>query len=208
MKSLALVGLVVSLVLGAIAVSSTNDEVHARQNAQDASLLGAVSTESGLISEGERQTTTALSLMLVNPAVRGLLSAGPTTGPAARPESARRRARAHDDPQDRVRPRQRRLPGRRQRAPARVLAARAHARVLSEARRQFVALAAGSAVGAASGAFFSPVSHQLSVAFLAPFRVGGRLLGVVHLDISVANTRGSRLIDQRHARRRSEPGGL
>ncbi|HXW58328.1 MAG TPA: diguanylate cyclase [Solirubrobacteraceae bacterium] len=194
MKTLALVGLVVSLVLGAIAVSSTNDEVHARQNAQDASLLGAVSTESGLISEGERQTTTALSLMLVNPAVRRVLSAHPTA-PA-------------QHAQDLV-DAQLALTTIRRTAFVPVSAAclddgGGRQLVCSPPERtgtfspqlghQFVALAAGSAVGAASGAFFSPISHQLSVAFLAPFRVGRRLLGLVHLDINVANTRGSGLI--------------
>ncbi len=194
MKSLALVGLVVSLVLGAIAVSSTNDEVRARQNAQDASLLGAVSTESGLISEGERQTTTALSLMLVNPAVRNVLSGAATT--------LSQRARDVADTELA-------LATIRKTAFVPVSAAclddgsgrqllcsppQSPGAFSPQLGRQFVALAASSAVGAASGAFVSPVSHQLSVAFLAPFRVGGRLLGLVHLDISVANTRGSSLI--------------
>ena len=78
----------------------------------------------------------------------------------------------------------------------------------SQLGSQFVALAAGSAVGAASGAFFSPISHQLSVAFLAPFRAGGRLLGLVHLDISIANTRGSSLVINDTPGRRGRAGHL
>ena len=50
-------------------------------------------------------------------------------------------------------------------------------------------------MGAISGAFLSPVSNRFSVAFLAPFRTGGRLLGVVHLDISLVDTRWASLID-------------
>ena len=61
-------------------------------------------------------------------------------------------------------------------------------------RRQFAALADSSTVGAASGAFLSPVSNQFSVAFLAPFRAHRQLLGVVHLDIGIADASGSSLI--------------
>ena len=74
MRQLALVGLVLSLLLGGIAVFETRETVQSHRNAQDRSLQAAVSNELGLISGGERQTTTALSLMLVNPAVRQLLS--------------------------------------------------------------------------------------------------------------------------------------
>jgi diguanylate cyclase (GGDEF)-like protein len=194
MKSLALVGLVVSLVLGAIAVSSTNDEIHARRNVQDGALHSAVSNEESLISEGERQTKTALALMLVNPAVRGLLN--------GRPISPQEHARDLADTQLT-------LTTIRSTAFVPVTAAclddgtgrqivcsplQSHNAFSPDVSHQFMSLAAGSPVGAASGAFFSPISHQLSVAFLAPFRVGGQLLGLVHLDISIANTRGSTLV--------------
>ncbi len=194
MKTLALVGLVVSLVLGAIAVSSTNDEVHARRNGQDAALLAAVNTESGLISEGERQTNTALSMMLVNPAVRALLSAK-----ALLPEEHARDLADAELALTTIR-RTAFVPV----TAACLVNGTGRQLVCSPAQRvsafphdlagQFVKLAASSPVGAASGAFFSPVSHELSVAFLAPFRIGGQLLGLVHLDIGIANTRGSSLI--------------
>jgi len=59
----------------------------------------------------------------------------------------------------------------------------------TELGSQFARLAANSAVGAASGAFLSPVTDQVSVAFLAPFRAARTaLLGLVHLDISIADT--------------------
>jgi len=84
MRQLALCGLVVSLLLGGIAVFETNESVSTRRNEQDRSLQSAVASELSLISGGERQTTTALSLMLVNPAVRQLLT---TRGLAARARS-------------------------------------------------------------------------------------------------------------------------
>jgi diguanylate cyclase (GGDEF)-like protein len=194
MRPLALLGLVVSLVLGAIAVSVTDDDVHAGRNEQDRSLQAAVSSELGTISGGERQITTALSLMLVNPAVREVLSGPP------RPSAARRSDLANSALTLAAIKRSSPLPlsaaclddnAGRQLVCAPMAQPTAFPPRLGH---QFVALAASSAVGAASGAFLSPVSHQLSVAFLAPFRVGGRLLGVVHLDISVANTRGSSLV--------------
>ena len=98
MRRLALLGLVVSLVLGAIAVFETNESVHTQRNEQDRSLQSAVASETSLISGGERQTTTALSLMLVNPAVRQLL-----TDRALSPDDRAQRHRRHaagagDDP--------------------------------------------------------------------------------------------------------------
>ncbi|MDQ6811339.1 MAG: hypothetical protein M3Z95_05525, partial [Actinomycetota bacterium] len=77
MRPSALLGLVVSLLLGAIAVSVTVDNVRAERNVQDRSLQAATSAELAVISGGERQTTTALSLMLVNPAVREVLRGRP-----------------------------------------------------------------------------------------------------------------------------------
>jgi diguanylate cyclase (GGDEF)-like protein len=193
MKPLALLGLVVSLLLGAIAVSSTNGNMHARRNEQDRTLQEAVNGETALISDGERQTTTALSLMLVNPAVRDLLKDRKASGPRSRdladaaqtlaaiqrssfiPLSA---ACLNDETGRQL-----------------VCGPTAHpARFPVHLGRQFAALADRSAVGAASGVFLSPVSNRFSVAFLAPFRVGGRLRGVVHLDIGIADTNGGSLI--------------
>jgi len=194
MRQLALVGLVLSLLLGGIAVFETRETVQSHRNAQDRSLQAAVANEIGLISGGERQTTTALSLMLVNPAVRQLLSdrslaAGARSSDLANAALSLATIRASsfvpltdaclDDGQGRQL----------------VCAPTPHPAVFpTSLGRQFVALADGSPVGAASGAFVSPVSGQMSVAFLAPFRVHGRPLGIVHLDISVAATHGSSLL--------------
>jgi diguanylate cyclase (GGDEF)-like protein len=194
MRQLALIGLVVSLMLGGLAVVETRENVDARRNDQDRALQSAVSGEIGLISGGERQTTTALSLMLVNPAVRQLLSDGGLTPRARGTDLADTAlslatikgssfvplsAACLDDGQGHQI----------------VCAPEARPVVfpLSLGHR-FVALADSSPVGAASGAFLSPASHQLSVAFLAPFRLHGRALGLVHLDISIAATRGASLI--------------
>ncbi|HTU79372.1 MAG TPA: diguanylate cyclase [Solirubrobacteraceae bacterium] len=191
MRRLALVGLVVSLVLAAVAVFEASENVHARQGVQDRALQSAVNNEITLISGGERQTTTALSLMLVNPAVRQLLSdralpatarggdladTAETLATIERSSFVPLSAACLDDGQGRQ-----------------LVCAptRRRAAFPLSLTRQFVALADSSPVGATSGTFLSPFSGQLSVAFLAPFRVHGRTLGVVHLDISLAATRGS-----------------
>ncbi|HEV2982241.1 MAG TPA: diguanylate cyclase [Solirubrobacteraceae bacterium] len=193
MRPIALVGLVVSLLLGAIGVSVTLETERQRANEQDNALLAATSSETALITDGERQTNTALSLLLVNPAVRDLL------GPARLAPGERRADRA---------------------ASARALStirttgfvaftaacldsASGIELVCSPAARsanfptrlgaRFVRLAHGARVGTASGLFLSPVSGQLSVALLGPLSMGGRLRGLVHLDISVADTAGSTL---------------
>ena len=194
MRQLALFGLVVSLLLGGIAIFETSESVQSRRNEQDRSLQAAVSSETSLISGGERQTTTALSLMLVNPAVRQLLGDGALPARARRGDLAAAAlslatiqrssfvsltAACLDDGAGRQL----------------VCGPTARPAVFPLALgRQFVALADSSPVGAASGVFFSPVSGQLSVAFLAPFRLRGHPLGIVHLDISIAATRGSSLI--------------
>ena len=194
MRGLALIGLVLSLLLGVIAVDVTSDDVGARRNEQDRMLQGAVNGETALLTEGERQTTTALSLMLVNPAVRDLLRRRPSSAAARRADLANSvlaltaiqrsafvpvSAVCLDD------------------GAGRELACGPTARPAHFPRRlgrQFAALAENSAVGAVSGAFLSPVSNRFSVAFLAPFRTGGRLLGVVHLDISIVDARGASVI--------------
>jgi diguanylate cyclase (GGDEF)-like protein len=194
MRPLALLGLVVSLLLGAIAVSVTDSTMHARRNEQDRSLQEAVNSETELISSGERQTTTALSLLLVNPAVHNLLDDARFSRPPAHADVAEAEqalaaiqrtafipvsAACLDD------------------APGRQLVCGPTGRPAHFALaigRQFAELASRSAVGAASGAFLSPVSHKFSVAFLAPFRANGRLLGLVHLDISIAAAKGAGLI--------------
>jgi len=194
MHQLALLGLVVSLVLGGIAVFETSESVSARRNEQDRSLAAAVGNEISLISGGERQTTTALSLMLVNPAVRQLLADHGLSTAARRSDLAATAlslatiqrssfvplsAACLDD------------------GAGRQLVCGPAARPAEfspRLGREFVALADSSPVGAASGAFLSPVSGQLSVAFLAPFRLHGRALGIVHLDIGIAATRGASLI--------------
>src|ERR1700740_734973 len=73
MRPSALVGLVVSLLLGAIAVSVTHENERERRNEQDRALQTAIARELALITDGERQTTTGLSLLLVDPDVRDLL---------------------------------------------------------------------------------------------------------------------------------------
>src|SRR5271154_6313422 len=83
MRQLALLGLVFSLLLGGTAVFETSETAERRRGNEDRSLQAAVGNEVALISGGERQTTTALSLMLIDPAVRQLLS-DPALAPGSR----------------------------------------------------------------------------------------------------------------------------
>ncbi len=194
MRQLALAGLVVSLLLGGIASFEAGENVHARQAMQDRALQGAVSGELALISGGERQTTTALSLMLVNPAVRQLLSGRTLAAGARRADLANAALSLATIERSSFVPLSAAcLDG--ERGAQLVCAPTAHPAVFpATLDRQFVALANSSPVGAASGPFLSPVSGQPSVALLAPFRLHGRALGIVHLDISIAAARGSSLI--------------
>jgi diguanylate cyclase (GGDEF)-like protein len=190
MRQLAVVGLVISLLLGGVAVFEAGENVSTRRAAEDRSLQAAVGSEVSLISGGQRQTTTALELMLVNPAVRGLLSDESLSGKTRRTDLLDTAAslstieRASPIPLTAAC-----LDAQTGRQLVCAPSARAPAFGLA-LDRQFVKLADRSGNGTGTGLFLSPVSRRPSVAFLAPFRVGGRPLGVVHLDMSPAAARG------------------
>ncbi len=196
MRQLALIGLVVSLLLGAITIFETSETVSSRRNQQDRMLQSAVGRELVLISGGERQSVTALSLMMVNPAVRELLVDRDL--PAAARNSAMQSAAASlatiqrysfvplsaaclDD-----------------QAGRQIVCGRLARAVQFPVAlgRSFAQQADGASVAAGSGPFLSPVTDQPSVAFLAPFRLHGRPLGLVHLDIGLATTHGSSLVPE------------
>jgi diguanylate cyclase (GGDEF)-like protein len=194
MRRLALLGLVVSLVLGAVAVFQTSESVRARRDDQDRSLQAAIGSETARISDGVRQATTALSLMLVNPAVRQLLSEH------SLPAGERRRDLASAALALRAIRRFSLVP-----LSAACLddghghqltcAATGRPALFAPALgRSFLQIADASSGGAASGAFLSPISGQRSVAFLAPFRVEGRPVGFVHMDISLTDASGPGLV--------------
>ena len=194
MRPLALLGLVVSVLLAAITVGVTNQDVNSGRTEQERSLQTAVGTELALLSSGEHQTAAALSLMLVNPAVRSVLSNEPSS-PAVRSKNTADAALALGAVKSTAL-----LPlsaACLDSGTGRQLVCAPGSRNVTfstELGRQFAELAATSPIGAASGAFLSPVTDQVSVAFLAPFTEHGRLLGLVHLDISIADTRGSELL--------------
>jgi diguanylate cyclase (GGDEF)-like protein len=194
MRQIAILGLVASLLLGGVALFETSDNVSARREKQDRALQAAVSDELALITGDERQTATALSLMLVNPAVRQLLS-----------DRALAAGARHDDLADaaanlEIIERSSFVPltavclddenGRQLACAPSTRSALFGPRI----GRQFVAVANRSPAGAGSGVFRSPVSGQPSVAFVAPIRVGARVLGLVHLDMNLATARGSGLL--------------
>ncbi|MGO9321609.1 MAG: HD domain-containing phosphohydrolase [Solirubrobacteraceae bacterium] len=194
MRHIAILGLVGSLLLGGVAMFETGENIGARRNKQDRLLQAAASNEVGLISGGERQTTTALSMMLVNPAVGQLLSDRALSAGARSNDIADAALSLATIERSSFIPLTAAcLDG----ADGRQLACAPATRPVVfplELDRQFVAVADSSSAGAGSAAFLSPVSRQPSVAFLAPFRIHGRALGIVHLDMSVAAVRGSGLI--------------
>ena len=195
MRSTALVALVVSLVLGAVAVSVTNGTVASRRGEQDQALQAASGLESAQITSAERQTATTSALMLANPAVRTLLHGGEgLSGPELQDvhEDASRALAAVqesaflplsiaclDD------------------ASGNQLACGPgthHASFPPAMGKQLLAALGNSEVGVASNPFISPVTGEVAVAFVAPLREDGRLLGFVHLDVASTETRGTGVI--------------
>jgi diguanylate cyclase (GGDEF)-like protein len=194
MRRFALIGLVVSLLLGGVAVLETSESVGSKRDKQDRLLQAAVSNEVALISGSQRQIATALSLMVVNPAVAQLLSGREippgahgidATDTAASLAAIQRSslvsltAACLDNDQGR------------QLACAPNVRARVFPLALGH---QFAAIANASASGGGSRTFVSPVTGQPSVAFVAPIRAEGRTLGFVHLDMTALAALGADLL--------------
>jgi diguanylate cyclase (GGDEF)-like protein len=194
MRQLAILGLVFSLLLGAVAVYETGNRVNTRRDSQDRALQAAVGNEVTVVAGGQRQTMTAVSMMLVNPAVRQLLSDRALTRAARRSDLAYSAASlATVERSSAVRL-----------TAACLDEAAGHQLVCApsaqpavfplELTRQFASLADSSPAGAGTGIFRSPTSGRPTVAFLVPVRLDGRPLGLVHLDMSPVSTRGPGLI--------------
>lgn len=194
MRQLALVGLVFSVLLGGVAVFETRENVYARRNMQDRALQGAVSDELSLLAGGKQQMGTAVSLVRIDPAVTQVLSDSGLPPPARSADLATivaslativrssfvpLTAACLDDEQGRQI----------------ACAPGSRSVVFPQALgRRFAAIAGSSPAGTTSGVFLSPASGQLSVASLTPITVGGRPLGLIHIDVSIAATRGASLL--------------
>jgi diguanylate cyclase (GGDEF)-like protein len=196
MRPAALIALVVSLVLGAVAVSVTNGNVASRRGEQDQALQAATGLESALISSAERQTATATALLVANPAARSLLA----EKRGALPAQARRNAQANTALALAAIQQSAFLPlsavclddaNGRQLA----CAPSAHGVVFAPALgQQFLAALKGPSGGVASNPFVSPLTKHVSVAFVSPLSVAGHVLGFVHLDVASTETRGTGVI--------------
>jgi diguanylate cyclase (GGDEF)-like protein len=186
MRVASLFGLVTSLFLCAIAVSSTSEAVRQRRGEQDRALQSALSTETAVVSSARTQIRGSLAVMLDNPDVQALLG-GHRLGAKRHAGALANVSRVLATVQayalvpvsaacivDRH---------------GRQLACGSTARSVlfpQSLNQQFLAIAARSPAGAASDVFASPVDGQPTAAFLAPVRSHGGLLGVVHLDVGVA----------------------
>jgi diguanylate cyclase (GGDEF)-like protein len=194
MRMASLLGLVTSLFLCAIAVSSTSEAVRQRRGEQDRALQSALTAETAVVSSAKRQIRGSLALMRENPNVQSLLE--------ARPLGASTRASALANASEVLGTVQAYalvpvtavcivdIHGS-QVACGGTSGAAVFPRELGE---QFLTLAARSPAGAASDVFVSPVDDQPTAAFLAPVRQGGRVIGAVHLDIAVAAVTSSRAV--------------
>lgn len=194
MRPLALIGLVASLVLGGVAVSVTSDTAASRRADQDRSLQAAIGLELTEISGAQKQAATATEMLLANGAVNRLLNgrtgSRPHAGEIAEAEAilaAMRRsaflpvsAVCIDDAAGIQLACSSGLPG---------------LRFPQAVGRELVAAVGSSQTDVASNPFISPVNGVLSVAYVTPMRQRGRLLGIVHMDASVAKASGVAVIE-------------
>jgi diguanylate cyclase (GGDEF)-like protein len=200
MRPLALLGLVASLVLGGVALSTTSDNAASRRADQDRSLQAATSAEASLIENAMRESRAEgvelTSVPAVSALLRGAVAPGATGAAAVRDASLMLGAMQrtsfvpitsaclldHRAAQIACAP-----GGRAGRAP-----------LPESVRREMVALAAsGPQAQAVSSPFLSPVTGRLSVAFLVPLVLGGRLAGVIHLDVDSSQTQTRAIVADR-----------
>ncbi len=194
MRPLALLGLCLSLMLAGVAVFNTDESVSSRRSEQDRSLQAAVSNESARVLGSEQQMTTAASQMLVNPAILALLRENPLGHGARRTDLAAARVALDVFQRAAVVPV----------SSACIDDATGDQLVCGAAPRptvfplalgdRFATLAAEATLGAATRTFLSPVTGLPTVAFVAPLTLRGRLLGLVHFDISSATAQGSNMV--------------
>jgi diguanylate cyclase (GGDEF)-like protein len=193
MRTLALVGLLLSLLLAGVAAWSTAENVSSRRNAQDRSLEEAVASQVERVLGSQRQMHAAASQMLVNRSVRGLLSAKPIAGPARAAALANAREALQTFRADAILPLSSACIE--DRAARQVTCVPTPAVQFGPALdAHFRALAAVSPQGAGTRAFLSPLTVRPTVAFVAPLRIGRSLVGVAHFDIDLAFVESSRLV--------------
>ena len=194
MRPLALLGLLLSVLLGGAAVIDTAESVSTRRDAQDRALQAAVGSEIARVQSSAHQMTTAASQMLVNPAVRGLLGDRGLPPDARRADLADATVALASFQRSAVVPLASACI---EDASGRQLACAPGARptvfplALGD---RFATLAAQTTGGAATRTFLSPVNGRPTVSYVAPLRAGGRLLGLVHFDINSATVHGASLI--------------
>jgi diguanylate cyclase (GGDEF)-like protein len=194
MRPLALLGLSLSLLLAGVAVFNTAETVSARRNTQDRTLQAALGIETDRIAGSEQQMRTGAAQMLVNPAVAAILKRPAPAGTLRRAYATDATTALDTFEQMAIVPLSSACIDD---AAGRQLACAhdAGSTVFPLALREsFAGLASGTSWGVVTHMFRSPVSARPSVAFVVPLRLGARLLGLVHFDISSATARGSTLI--------------
>jgi diguanylate cyclase (GGDEF)-like protein len=194
MRLLALLGLLLSLVLGGLAVFNTSEAARTRRDAQDHALDGAVSSVVGRVGGATRQMTSVASEMFVDPAVSELLLGGRLTASRRRADTAVATLALGAFERSAIVP-----------VSSACLDDSAAAQVTcgpgagdtvfpTLLRDAFAAIAAKTFTGLPTPSFSSPVTGRRSGAFVVPLRAGPRLAGLVHFDMGNLAVSSSSLI--------------
>ena len=211
MRPLALIGVVASLVLGAVAIITTDESLSSARSGQESVLQAATGAEASLIREGEREAETGVSVLVSNPLVRSLMTGAPLSEAARSAAQANAQAALAEMRRTAFIPLQ-----------SACLVARSGTQIAcaptgplytASADRGFLALLGGAhALSGGRGAespitdpvagqgdvvsdpFISPLSGGPAVALLVPVRIGGALAGLVHMDVAEATTKSSSII--------------
>ncbi|HLI32764.1 MAG TPA: diguanylate cyclase [Solirubrobacteraceae bacterium] len=211
MRPLALIGVVASLVLGAVAIITTDESLSSVRSGQERALQAAVGAESALIREGEREAETGVSVLVSDPLVRSLLTEAPLAAQARAEAQANVQAALAEMRRTAFIPLQSACLV--ARSGAQIACAPSGPRYSTSANRGFLALlsAAGAAGGGrraetpitapgastqdvVSNPFISPLTGGPAVALLVPVRIGSALAGLVHMDVAEATTKSGAII--------------
>jgi diguanylate cyclase (GGDEF)-like protein len=190
MRSLALAGVTVSLLLAGATVFSVSETVSSRRSTSERVLEGALASQAERLVGGERQMHAVASQLFVNPAVRALLA----RGRRARPEDVggvREALRAFE--RDALLPLSSACIDDRSGHPLACAPAGA-ASVPPAIRPQLAALARAAPEGAGTSPFLSPLTLHPTVAIVTAQPGARGVTALAHFDIDIPGLQRSRML--------------
>ena len=191
MRTLALAGVIVSLLLAGATAFSVAETASNRRSTSERVLEGALASQAERLVGGERQMRAVASQMLVNPDTRALFASAGGSSRRAAVANVREALRAFEH--DALLPLSSACVDDTRGRPLACAPAGAPS-LPPTMQRQLASLAAVSPGGAGTHAFLSPATLHPTVAIVAALRSATGVSGLVHFDIDLVDLQRSRML--------------